>query len=158
MVNYARVATHIDRGNGKAAQKLGQPYLSYRVESGSAGDFPAGWGLLPTIPANYPIFKRKLASETKAEIAVKNAAQWFELIGDMTPFLLGDIFVQNDPAYNPGVSYGAGATLLSDTLQFNAICFAWHDPVKRRLGARLDRLAGIYRPAASPKTLPDDSL
>ena len=71
--------------------------------------------------------------------------------------MLGDVFLQIDPPYAPGVSYGAGATELYNTLQFNALCLAWHAPVNEPAGARLDRRAQIYRPAMTPAPLADGS-
>jgi len=159
MVNYARVEHHIDRGRGKAAQKLGQPFLAYRLTSGSSGDFPDGWtgvpGPLGTL--SFPLFRRRM-SEGKIEIGLKNIALLEEIIANMEPFLLGDIFVQNDPPYVPGVSYGAGATQMPGTMEFNGLCLASHFPVGKSVGARLDRRVAIYRPAGGPQTLPDGSL
>jgi hypothetical protein len=159
MVNYARVEHHIDRGRGKAAQKLGPPFLAYRLTSTSSGDFPDGWtptpGPLGTL--SFPIFRRRM-TEGKLEVALKNVALLYEIIANMEPFLIGDVFVQNDPPYVPGVSYGAGATQLYGTMEFTAMCFALHSPVGKSVGARIDRRVAIYRPAGAPQTLTDGSL
>lgn len=72
------------------------------------------------------------------------------------PYVLGDVFLQTDPPYNPGVSYGAGATSVPGTLEFNAFGLAWHPPVGEPVGARLDRRMGIYRPSLSPALNNDD--
>ena len=37
MVNYAKIQHHIDRGKGIAAQKLGPPFLAFRVTLAVAG-------------------------------------------------------------------------------------------------------------------------
>jgi hypothetical protein len=157
MVNYARVQHHIDRGKGIAAQKLGPPFLAYRLTASAAGDFPTGWTPTngPQGGLSFPLFHRRIA-DTKIELALPRAAILYDIIGNMEPFLLGDVFLQNDPAYVPGVSYGVGATLLPGQ-QFNAMALAWHPPVNKAIGIRLDRCASIYRPAGTPLTFEDAS-
>ena len=154
MVSYAQVQRHIDRGRGIASKKLGPPYNCFRIESGSTGDFPEGWTQTQT---NFPIFQRKFTSEGKILSGLKNTTQWHDLIADMDPFLLGDVFVLNDPPFVPGVSYGAGATSIPGTIEINAICLAWHPPVNKSIGARLDRLVQIFRPATQPVAQTDTS-
>jgi hypothetical protein len=154
MVSYATIQHKIDRGLGKAASKLGQPFSIYRITSTSSGDYPTGWSLLAQ---NQPFFRRRI-KDTKLESAVLSTGTLFyQIIGDVDPYLLGDVFLCTDPAYSPGVSYGAGATLLPGTLEFNAFALAWHMPVNEPVGGRLDRRAGIYRPAPGPAPLPDGS-
>lgn len=155
MATYASIQHHIDKGRGIAAKHLGPPFSAYRVEAGNSGDWPSGWTL---VSPSFPLFRRRFQSESKAEISIKAVAQWYELIGNMEPFVLGDVFLQIDPAYVPRVSYGAGATAVSfTTVQFNGICLAWHPPVNKSLGARLDRRAQIYRPSADPALLLADN-
>lgn len=158
MVNYARIQHHIDRGKGIAAKKLGQPFLAYRVTSSAAGNFPEGWTATPGPVGGlaFSLFRRRLP-ETKLEVALPRASIWFDVIGNMEPFLVGDVFLQNDPPYVAGVSYGAGATQLPGTQQFNAMCLAWHAPVNKAIGARLDRCGAIYRPNGAPMTFADAS-
>jgi hypothetical protein len=67
------------------------------------------------------------------------------------------VFVQNDPPYVPGLYYGAGATSIPGTIELNAMCLAWHAPIDKRLGARVDRRMKIYRPSAAPQTQTDGS-
>jgi hypothetical protein len=56
-----------------------------------------------------------------------------------------------------GVSYGAGATSIAGTQELNGICLAWHPPVDKAIGARLDRLVQIFRPSTQPVTQTDTS-
>lgn len=155
MVNYARIQHHIDRGLGKAGQKLGPPFSAYRIESGSAGDWPGGW---TTIATGYPIFRRRV-TETKIESNLKAGnTLYYDIIGNMEPFLLGDVFLQTDPTYQPGVSYGPGATSIPGTIQINALFLAWHPAVRKGLGMRLDYRARIYRPTVAPTVMGDGSL
>lgn len=157
MVNYARVQHHIDRGKGIAAKKLGPPFLAYRVTNTAAGDFPEGWTGTPGRNGlNFSLFRRRMA-DTKLELGLSRAAIFFDIIADMEPFLVGDVFVQNDPPYVAGFSYGAGATSLPGTQQLSAMCLALHQPVGKSVGVRLDRCAGIYRPAGAPLTFTDAS-
>ena len=161
MVNYAVIQQKIDRGRGRAARRLGQPFLGYRLLPSSTGDFPKAWQLLPI--GDPPIFRRRLKSEREIESAIANATMFLDIIGDMSAFLLGDVFIQNDPPYVSGVSYGVGATkvFLSTVAdledQFNGFGFAWHAPVKKAVGGRLDRLVRIYRAANLPTTFADRS-
>jgi hypothetical protein len=159
MVNYARVQHHIDRGKGIAARKLGPPFLAYRCGAMASGDFPDGWVATPGPQGglSFSLFRRRMP-DTKLELGLSRAAIFFDIIANMEPFLVGDVFVQNDPPYVPGVSYGAGATSLAQgTMQLNAMCFAWHPPVGKAVGVRLDRCGGIYRPATAPLTFTDAS-
>ena len=154
MVNYARVQEHIDRGKGIAARKLGPPYNAFRIIGSSAGDFPGGWS---KVASNFPLFYRKLVGESKILTGLKNTTQWIDIVADMDPFVLGDIFLLNDPAYVPGVSYGAGATSIPGTIELNGMCLAWHPPVNKAIGGTINRLVSIYRPAVAPATQNDGS-
>lgn len=154
MVNYASIARHIDKGRGIAAKHLAQPFAAYRIEGSSSGDFPGGWSL---ITANFPLFRRRYIAVGKIETGLARGALWYEIIANMAPYVLGDVFLQIDPDYVPGVSYGAGATLLYGTEQIEALSLAIHMPVGKSIGGRLDRRIKIYRPNAGPATLNDGS-
>ncbi len=150
MVNYAAIQHKIDVGLGKAGAKLGQPYTAYRVTSASSGDFPSGWAVMA---AGVPIFRRRVAI-TKLEDAFQyGGGIWYDLIGDLEPFLLGDTFLSTDPAYDPGVSYGAGAQqVVGSTYELNGFAFAWHAPVQTPIGGRIDRRGQIFRAPETPTT------
>jgi len=150
MVNYARIQHHIDHGKGIAAKKLGPPFAAYRIVSSSRGDFPDGW---TQITPSFPLFRRRYTSEAKAELGLKNVVLWYDIVANMEPYVLGDIFIQIDPPYVPGVSYGDGATQLPGSEEFNGMALAAHAPVNKAIGGRLDRLVRIYRPATSPVTV-----
>ena len=150
MVDYAKIQHKIDRGIGIAARKLGPPYKCLRVTSLSTGDFPGGW---TTITASFPLFSRKAKNEKQLFLGIYNTTQWLDIISSMEPYLLGDVFLLIDPPYQPGVSYGAGATSVPGTQEINALALAWHPPVRVPVGARLDHLARIYRPAVLPASV-----
>ena len=150
MTNYARVQNQIDKGKGKAARHVGVPFIAYRIIDTSAGDFPTGWSRLVNTCPPLKILRRRL-TEGKIESGIKNVTMFYDIVANMNPYLLGDVFVQNDPAFVPGQSYGAGATsIVGATIEFNAMCLAWHPPENKAVGGRIDRRAKIYRPAAAP--------
>lgn len=154
MVDYATIQAKIDRGKGKAGSKLGQPYDVYRLEPDSSRDFPVGW---TKIASSFSVFPRRLKGESSIESAISNATLFYDLIADMTQFQLGDVFMMSDPPYDPGVSYGLGATKVAGD-QFNGFTFAWHPPVRKAIGGRCDRLCRIYRPGGKPAPLQDGNV
>jgi len=156
MVNYVTIQHKIDRGIGHAAKKLGQNYAAYRCTAESTGDFPGGWTLINPL---YPIFRRRVM-ETKLDIGQKAGwPLWFDMVFNAEPFLVGDVFIQVDAPYVPGVSYGAGATSVSfGTTELNAIAMAWHKPIDEAVGTRINTRGQIWRPAGGPMQLPDGSL
>lgn len=154
MVDYASVQDKIDYGKGKAGDKLGQPYTAYRLTSAATGDFPGGWF---TVQTNIPILRRRI-NERLIESALEySGTLWYSITADMTDFLLNDVFVCTDPAYSPGISYGPGATAIEGGSQYelNAFSFAWHQPINKAVGARLDRRCQILRPLGAPDRMPD---
>lgn len=156
MVNYASVQDRIDYGKGKAANKLGQPYTVYRITSAAAGDFPNGW---VTVETSVPVLRRRV-NERLIESALEySGTLWYNITADMTDFLLGDVFVCTDPAYNPGVSYGTGATAIpgGSVFEINSFTFCWHQPINKAIGARIDRRCQILRPLGVPDRRPDGS-
>lgn len=155
MVNYARVQHHIDRGLGKAAQKLGQPYTAYRVSPTSSGDFPDAWQVLKL---RVPILWRRI-TDTKLYSSLRaSGTMYADMVFNAEPYELGDVFVCSDPDYVPGRSYGAGATVTRGSNEMNALALAWHLPVRKPVGAWLNRLARIYRPASAPTIMQDGTL
>ena len=156
MVNYATIQHKIDRGIGHAAKKLGQNYNVYRCTNTSVGDFPNGWSLIQT---NYNVFRRRV-SETKLDVAQKSGwPLWFDMVFNSEPFLVGDVFLQVDAAYVPGVSYGAGATSVTfGTTELNGLCMVWHKPIDEPVGTRINTRGQIWRPAGGPTQLADGSL
>lgn len=109
MTNYARVQGLIDKGLGKAGNHVGQPYQGYRVDRESNGDFPTGWTRLSNCcPTN--VLRRRIRDSSLESGMKSGGTIWFDLIGNMAPYLLGDILICIDPPYCPGKSYGDGAT------------------------------------------------
>ena len=153
MVNYAAIQQKIDSGLGKAGKKLGAPFAAYRVEASSNGDYPTGWTQVAT---TAPIWRIRV-TEGKLPSALKASATVFwQIIGGLTGFELGDVFLNVDKPYVPGVSYGAGASFIGgSSLQIDAFAVAWHGPVEIPIGARLDRRAHILRPNMTPTATPD---
>lgn len=153
MPNYGGIQHKIDRGLGIASQKLGVPHSAYRIEANSSGDFPNNWTLFKT---SVLILKRKETDRWLESALQATGTFWMSLVFDAEPYLVGDVFVQTDPAYVPGKSYGPGATLvLGQTLQFEGAALAWHPAVHKPIGARIDRRGQIFRPASGVSTMSD---
>ncbi|HTI81740.1 MAG TPA: hypothetical protein VL614_14930 [Acetobacteraceae bacterium] len=154
MVSYASIQAKIDYGKGKAGQKLGQPYSAYRITAAASGDFPSGWESAGT---GIPILRRRI-NERLIESALEYAGTlWYNITADMTDFLLGDVFVCTDPAYSPGISYGTGATAVpgGSEYEIDAFALAWHMPINKAVGARIDRRCQIFRPLDAPGKMAD---
>ena len=142
----------VDRQLGAIGHKLGQPFSVYRLTPGSSGDFPDGW-LLVSSQARVHRYRVRSAD---AEVSMTSERElWYELGADMSPFWLGDVFVQTDLPFFPGVSYGARATTVPGTSEINAFALAWHPPMRPPIGARLDHRCRIYRPSLVPLTYSD---
>lgn len=136
-MNYVRAQNLIDKGRGQAAKRLGQPYDIYRIQANSATNY-----LDPEnkIFSGYLVLRRPNRGLGLIEGTLLTAVPW-ESMGDFRPWLLGDVFLQNDPVF------GAGYTLVTfETLEYDAFCLAFHGPVKKTMAARLDRFASVYRP------------
>ncbi len=138
-MNYAGVQAHIDRGRGIAALHVGQPYDVYRIAANGAVNYLDALNKIASVPV-----LRRLIGGTKAGLEASPLIQLlFEVVGDMSHFELGDVFIQNDPAY------GAGATSVTyETEQFNGFVLASHVPVKKSLGGRVNYLGTVARPNA----------
>jgi hypothetical protein len=147
MVNFARIQHKIDHGLGIAAKHLGPPYSGYRVTVSSSGDFPSGWTQVGT---NVRVFLRRTTDAKIFSALLASGTLWFDVIANMEPYLLGDVFQLTDGSYKPGVAYGVGATSVPGTLQYNGYALAWHAPVDEPVGARCDRRVQIYRPFGPP--------
>src|SRR5690348_13541461 len=139
----ASFTAQLDTLLGQSAAQLGQPFTAYRIEATSSGDFPSAWTQIAT---NVLIYRTRITGTTIESAIQSSGTLWFQLVANMGPFLLGDVFVQSDGAYSQGVSYGAGATLIPGTIEFNGIALAWHPPTIPPVGARLNTRVGIYRP------------
>lgn len=146
MVNYARIQHKIDKGLGIAGKHLGPLYTAYRIGSAATGDFPSGW----TSVGVGRIMLRRQTDSTIQSALLASGTMWFDVVGNMEFFYLGDVFQLTDGTYSPGLSYGANATSVPGTPQFSGFALAWHAPVDEPIGARVDRRVQIYRPMGPP--------
>lgn len=144
----------IDRQLGAVATRLGQPFSVYRINPNSTGDFPTGWAL---VSSQFHSHRNRVRSADAEVSMTSERTVWYEVIGDVSPYWLGDVFVQSDPPYFPGIAYGDRATNVPGTSDLNAFALAWHPPLRPPLAARIDRRVGIYRPALVPQTYSDGS-
>lgn len=148
MANYATIQRQIDQGLGVGARHIGQPYTGYRVAAGATGDFPTGWDVVLADGAFY----RQPATGAKLEWGFKSSSvKFYDLIGNVSALVLGDVLLQTDTLYGPG------ATLWAGTQQIQALGLAWHYPVGVPIGAWLNSLARLYRPNETPTLMSDGS-
>lgn len=155
MANYATIQRQIDHGIGVGARHIGQPFTGYRADANASGDFPSGWS---TVLSNGNFF-RQVAKPQALEWTFKSTSiKFYDLIGDCSQLLLGDVLLQTDPAFANGLSYGPGATLVPGTIEIQALALAWHFPVAAPTAAWINHRVGIYRPASAPTTMSDGSL
>lgn len=154
MANYATIQRQIDHGLGVGSRHIGQPFTGYRIGATAVGDFPTGWTtVLPSAS-----FFRVPAKPQALEWTFKSTSlKFYDLIGDVSGLLLGDVLLQTDPAYANGYSYGPGATLVPGTIEIQALGLAWHFPVQVPTAAWLNRRVRVYRPASAPVGLSDGS-
>ncbi len=149
MVNYARIQHKIDKGLGIAGRHLGPPYSAYRIAATSSGDFPGGWSQVGT---SVPVFVRRTTDSTFQSALLASGTLWLDIIGNMEPFLLGDVFTLSDAPYVPRKSYGQGATSVANVNRYSGFGLAWHAPVDEPVGGRIDVRVQIFRPTGPPDT------
>lgn len=155
MVNFARIQHKIDKGLGIAARHLGPPYSVYRIDSAATGDYPDGWD---NVASSIPVFVRRTTDSKIQSSLLASGTMWFDIIGNMEPFLLGDVFQLADGPYSPGKAYGLGATSVASVGRFSGFGLCWHAPVDEPVGARLDVRMKIYRLQGPPDTLPNQVM
>ncbi len=173
MPNANHIQWQIDKGRGKAASALGGPFNVFRLLNSAATNFLDPANLIAT---NYPIYHvQKSPGAFRGSYEGINVGEpLFDVIGNMQPFFVGDVFIDADLPYvpwggpltadsnaninNPSITadvgqsgYGAGATSVTfPTLEIYGFCLGFHGPIKKSIGARLDRLAQVYRLPTSP--------
>ncbi len=145
-MSYDQIQDLIDMGNGFAAAELGQPYDVYRmVQSDDAGNV-----LIPInrIASSVKFFTKIAYGggvRESLETEKNQGVLWYRLIGDLRPFLVGDIFILNDPVYGRGSS-----SVNFFTKEYKGFALADHSPIKKSLGGRLNCTVNVLRPSAVP--------
>lgn len=137
---YDVIQQNIDKGRGYAAKVLGPPHDVYRIGANSNGNFFDDDNKIATA---VPVLTKvayggglRQALETERQQGII----WYEVIGDMRPFLIGDVFLNTDPIY------GAGHTGVTfETKEFKGFALADHSPIKKALAGRVNQLVKIYR-------------
>lgn len=147
-MDYVTIQQKLDYGRGKEAQVLGPPYDVYRMNSQDSD-------------GNVLISANQIATSVKVRCKVAYGASirtsleseknqgiiWYEICADMSPFLVGDIFVLNDPVYGQGYS-----SVNFETDEFKGFALADHSPMKKSLGGRLNCTVQILRPSLLPNS------
>lgn len=147
MLSGAIFQGYVDQMLGVFGRTFGAPFYVYRLLSTSTGDFPGGWTLLTT---RALVHKNRVRANDVDVAMTSERTLWYQIAGDMSQYLLGDVFVQHDGNFFPMVAYGQNATIVPNTLDLNAFALAWHAMAQPPLGARIDRRVGIYRPLLVP--------
>jgi hypothetical protein len=142
----------IDQQLGAVAERLGNPYRTYRVTPGSNGDFPNGWTL---VSSAFTGITNRVRSQDADVSMTSERTVWYELIADVSPFWLGDVFIGSATPYFPGIAYGDRATAVPNTIELNGFALAWHQPLRPPLGARIDRRVRVLRPDLLPQSVTD---
>lgn len=144
----------IDRQLGAVGNRLGQQFRVYRLTPQSAGDFPDGWYL---VSSRAHAHRNRVRSQDAEVAMTSERTLWYEIVADMSPFWLGDVFTAADAPFFPGVAYGDRATAVPNTIELNGFSLAWHAPMRAPLAARIDHRCRIYRPSLMPVPFPDGS-
>lgn len=154
-MTFATFQRLVDKQLGAFGDRIGQPFSVYRIVPTSSGDFPSGWFLVSTQAHAH---RNRVRSQDAEVSMTSERTVWYEVIADMSPFWLGDVFVQTDTPFFPGMAYGVRATSVPGTIEINAFALAWHAPIRPPLAARIDRRVQIYRSDEKPLTMADGSL
>lgn len=145
-MSYDEIFPLIDMGKGFAAQELGVPHDVYRLtDPDSDGSVLTQTNL---ISAQVKVFTRiayGASIRTSFEGEKQQGILWYEIVADMRPFLVGDIFVLNDPVYGQGYS-----SVNFATEDFKGFALADHSPIKKTLGGRLNTFVKIFRLSKTP--------
>ena len=145
IANFRSVQRHIDIGRGHAGRVLGPPFNVYRIQDNAAVNYLDSANL---IKSRFPILRRVLKGLEHKE-GPDMGSMFFEMIADMSKFVTGDVFIEQDPFYGTSGIPTAGDVTAFPTPQFNGICLASHMPVRKNIGARVNRLGIVFRQAAS---------
>lgn len=144
----------IDKQLGAVGDRLGQPFAVYRLTPTSTGDFPLGWY---RVSSRAHAHRNRVRSQDAEVAMTSERTLWYEVVADMSPFWLGDVFLASDSPFFPGVAYGARATAVPNTIELNGFALAWHAPMRAPLAGRIDHRCRIYRPSLTPVGFPDGS-
>ena len=145
-MGYDEIQDQIDQGRQQAADELGPPYDVYRPRNQDAT------GKLLTT-ANKIFSSINVLAKVAYGGAMRQALEseknqgiiWMDIIADMSPFLVGDVFVLNDPVYGAGYS-----SVNFANPEFKGFALADHSPIKKALGGRLNCCVTIFRPSTGP--------
>lgn len=142
-MDYIKLQYLQNKGWGKGAAHVGQPFSAYRVGASSSGNVIQAGNQLT---AALPVYRTKLKPGDPAfETDNTQGTYWFSIEANLTGYQVGDVFVLNDSVY------GAGYTSVNyETNEFEAFCLAGLRPGYTAIGARIDRNITVLRPNDSP--------
>jgi hypothetical protein len=151
VANYVHINERTDYGRGKAGFALGPPVLGYRVQANAAVNY---LDTANKLAGQLNIYRKPITPGKTGETPDQMHVLFYELLFNAGPstanvhYEVGDVFVENDPFYGQG----ATETQFAED-QFEGYALAYHGtPGHKIIGARLDRVANVFRPATGPTT------
>lgn len=143
-MSYDDIQDQIDQGRQQAADVLGPPHDVYRMANPDVnGNVLIAGNRIATGINIFSKIAYGAALRTSFESSRQQGVEWYEIIADMSPFRLGDIFLLTDAVYGAGYS-SVGFT---EHGEFKGFALADHSPIKKSLGGRLNTTVQIYRPS-----------
>ena len=143
---YDDIQAQIDAGRQQAANELGPPYNVFRLNAqDDTGKTLIAGNQIATSINIFAKVAYGAAIRTSLEAEKQQGIMWYDIIADMSPFLVGDVFVLNDPVYGAGYS-----SVNFSSPEFKGFALADHSPIKKSLGGRLNCCVTIFRPSILP--------
>lgn len=143
MANYISINRILQHAYGVLSQVTGIPWLVYRVQPNSNGDYIQEQNLIAT---NVIMDRRPMKGSNPGFEGAKQVPNfWYEIIGNCLPFRIGDIFVSNDKVFN----FGAVATKFSAD-EFVGMCLAENMPTMQPIMARINTTMQLYTASILP--------
>jgi hypothetical protein len=140
-MDYAAIQQKLDYGRGKVAARLGPPHNVYRITSQDSD----GKTLIDAnkIGSNINAYT-KVAYGTLVRTSFEGDRQqgiiWYDVMSDMSPYLLNDVFELAD------LIYGLGYAMVDyTTTQYKGFSLSDHSPAKKAIGGRLTTTGQFYR-------------
>lgn len=144
-MDYAGIQQKLDYGRGKEAQKLGVPHNVFRMQNPDAsGNVLIAGNQIGTAIKAFTKIAYGAGVRDSFEAERVQGILWYQVIADLRPYLVGDIFIVNDPLYGQGFS-----SVNFSTNQFKGFALADHSPIKTALAGRIDTTVQIYRPTVA---------
>lgn len=145
-MTYDQIQKNIQKGRGFAAKELGPPHDVYRITSqDDQGNVFIPANKIATAVKFFTKIAYGASIRTSFEGERQQGILWYEIIADLTNYLVGDIVKLNDPIYGAGYS-----SVNFPNEQFKGFAIADNSPLKKALGGRLSCCINIFRLSETP--------